>query len=151
MAICGFNDKIGEGLHLLVEGMIEALEKKAAATSAHVVLANELVELDNIISVLRNAKEEVLPEMFIGLNLLAKALFTEVQHDLHASRDKNLGKACREVGDRFIDLLAQTERKHEEMHLQESDGDLVARRARKLAEWALEYSRSAASVCLPNG
>ncbi len=50
MAICGYNEKIDNGLKLLVEGMIDALEKKMEGGSVTVVLQRELVELDNIIA-----------------------------------------------------------------------------------------------------
>jgi hypothetical protein len=141
MAICGYNEKIGNGLSLLIEGMVDALEKKVAASTPLAVLANELVELDNINSVLRNAKGEVLPEMFVGLNLLAKALFNQVQHELETSGGEDLGSGCREVGNRFNDLLAQTERKNEELQSRLVGNRSVAERAQDLAKWALEQSR----------
>jgi hypothetical protein len=140
MAICGFNDKIGQGIRLLFEGMIDALEKKAAATSTDEVLQRELVELDNIISVLRTAPGEVLPEMFIALNLLARSLFTNVQNELRSSKSNNLARACREVGDNFIDLLAHTELKSEELRSNQNGNESIAADARKLAQWALERS-----------
>jgi hypothetical protein len=140
MAICGFNAKIGEGLRLLVEGMIEALEKKARTSSSNEVLARELVELDNIVSVLRSAPGEVLPEMFIGLNLLAKSLFAEVQNELRSSGSHDLATACREVGKNFVDLLAQTELRSEELRSHQHGNGSIAAEARELAQWALERS-----------
>ncbi len=141
MAICGFNEKIGEGLQLLVEGMIDALEKKAQTSSSHEVLAREQIELDNIISVLKTAPGEVLPEMFIGLNLLAKSLFTAVQNELRASGSDDLAGACREVGNNFVDLLAQTEMRNEELRSHQEGNESVAESASKLARWALERSQ----------
>ena len=137
MAICGYNEKIGNGLKLLVEGMINSLEKKMEAGSANAVLQRELVELDNIITTLRTAPGETLPEMFVGLNLLARAMFLEVQKELLASGNNDLAGACRRVGNNFVDLLAQTEAQHQE--LRDGHGS-VAEQARVLAQWFLERS-----------
>jgi hypothetical protein len=142
MAICGYNEKIGNGLKLLVEGMIDALEKKMEAGSANAVLQRELMELDNIITVLRTAPGEVLPEMFIGLNLLARAMFSEVQRELAISDTNDLAGACRRVGDSFIGLLAQTELKHQELRSHSDGRASIAAQARTLAQWALEKSSS---------
>lgn len=142
MAICGYNEKIGNGLKLLVEGMIEALEKKMEAGSANAVLQRELIELDNIITVLKTASGEVLPEMFIGLNLLARAMFSEVQRELAISGTNDLADACRRIGDHFIGLLAQTELKHQELRSHSDRQASVAAQARALAQWALEKSSS---------
>ncbi len=142
MAICGYNEKIGNGLKLLVEGMIDALEKKMEGGSANAVLQRELIELDNIITVLRTAPGEVLPEMFIGLNLLSRAMFSEVQRELVVSGTNNLAGACRRVGENFIGLLAQTELKHQELRLHSDDRTSVAAQARALAQLALEKSAS---------
>lgn len=145
MAICGFNEKIGSGLSLLIAGMIDALKEKAVLSTPRDVLVNELVELDNIISVLKEAEGEVLPEMFVGLNLFAKALFVEVQHDIGAPKRENLENACREIGDRFIDLLARTEIQSKLIRSQQKGRTALAERARELAEWALERSREEVS------
>lgn len=142
MAICGYNEKIGNGLRLLVEGMIDALEKKMEAGSANAVLQHELLELDNIITVLKTAPGEVLPEMFIGLNLLARAMFSEVQRELTISDSNDLAGACRRVGDHFIGLLAQTELKHQELRSHSNGRASIAAQARALAQWALEKSSS---------
>lgn len=139
MAICGFNDKIGEGLKLLVEGMIQALEAKAAATSAEEVLQRELLELDSIISVLETAPGQVLPEMFIGLNLLAKAMFVETERELRYTGNSDLGTVCRRIGTEFIDLLARTEDRSQAMRRQARSESITAE-AEKLAQWALELS-----------
>ena len=141
MAICGYNDRIGEGLQLLVEGMIEALQKKAEMTSSQEVLAREQVELDNIISVLKTAPGEVLPEMFIGLNLLAKSLFSAVQNEMRESGSDDLAGPCREVGNHFVDLLAETEKRNEELRSHQDGNVSVAESARRLARWALERSQ----------
>ncbi len=140
MAICGYNEKIGNGLKMLVEGMIDALEKKVATSSTEAVLKRELVELDAIISVLKTAPGEVLPEMFIGLNLLAKSMFSEVQKELHSSGSKDLAAACRKVGNNFVDLLAQTELKNEDLRSHPAAGGSIATNAQNLAKWALEKS-----------
>jgi len=142
MAICGYNEKIGNGLKLLVEGMIDALEKKMEVGSANAVLQRELLELDNIITVLRTAPGETLPEMFIGLNLLARAMFSEVQKELLISDNNDLAGACRRVGDSFIGLLAQTELKHQELRSHSDGHTSIAAQARSLAQWALEKSSS---------
>lgn len=141
VAICGFNDKIGQGLQLLVEGMIEALVKKAQTSSSTEVLSRELIELDNIISVLSEAPGEFLPEMFIGLNLLAKSMFVEVQNELQCSGSDDLATACRTVGDEFVSLLAETELRNEELRNGQDRDQSVAESARVLARWALERSR----------
>jgi hypothetical protein len=142
MAICGYNEKIGNGLKLLVEGMIDALEKKMEDGSANVVLQRELVELDNIIAVLKTVPGKTLPEMFIGLNLLARAMFSDVQKELLVSGNNDLAGACRRVGDGFISLLAQTELKHQELRSHDDGRTLAAAQARTLAQWALERSSS---------
>jgi hypothetical protein len=139
MAICGFNDKIGQGLGLLVEGMIEALQKKAVSTSAAEVLQREIVELDTIVSVLRTAPGQVLPEMFIGLNLLARSMFIEVERELRNSKSGDLGTACRKICDELIDLLARTEMRSQEMR-QLANNKSIAIEARNLALWALQTS-----------
>jgi hypothetical protein len=141
MAICGFNQKIGEGLNLLVEGMIEALEKKAEISSSEEVLARELVELNSIVSVLSTAPGEVLPQMFIGLNLLAKSMFVEVQHELRSDGSDDLASACRKIGNDFVDLLARTEIRNEEIRSRQLGNESVEESARNLAQWALERSR----------
>jgi hypothetical protein len=146
MAICGYNEKIGNGLKLLVEGMIDALEKKMEAGSASAVLQRELVELDTIIAILRTAPGEVLPEMFIGLNLLARALFSKVQQELLASDSNDLAGACQRVGDDFIGLLTQTELKHQELRSHDDGRISIAAQARALAQWALERSLSYAQT-----
>lgn len=146
MAICGFNEKIGNGLRLLSEGMIDALETKAVRSTPEKVLARELVELENIISVLRTSEGEVLPEMFIGLNLFAKALFVRAQQDLTSLRGESLETVCREISENFIDLLSQTERRSEQMPLREDGSEAVAKRARELAQWALDQSRCDVAV-----
>lgn len=141
MAICGYNEKIGNGLKLLIEGMIDALNGKMEVGSANVVLRRELVELDNIITVLKTVAGETLPEMFIGLNLLARAMFLEVQEELLITGNDDLTGACRKVGDSFIGLLAQVELKHQELRSHSGDYTSVAAQARTLAQWALEKAR----------
>ena len=139
MAICGFNDKIGDGLKLLVEGMIEALEVKAAAASPEKALQRELLELDTIICVLRTAKGQVLPEMFVGLNLLAKAMFVEVERELRNSVTNDLRAVCLRIGTEFIDLLARTEDRSKALR-QQNESTLITTEAKRLAQWALEAS-----------
>lgn len=141
MGICGFNEKIGRGLDLLIEGMIEALEKKVRTSSEEAVLARELIELDNMIAVLEAAKGEVLPEMFVGLDVLAKALFLQVQSDLKSSGNHRLGGACREIGNRFVDLLARTEQMNSGLELESNSKDAIAEKARRVAQWAVRWSR----------
>lgn len=140
MTICGYNDTIGEGLRMLVDGMVEALEKKAESTSVQDVLAREAVELDSMIAVMRNAQGGTLPEMFVGLNLLAKALFRRVQEDLIAQNSEDLGGACREVGESFIELLSNTENEYEERRALGGKSLSAQECAREVAEWALRRS-----------
>jgi hypothetical protein len=146
MAICGYNEKIGNGLKLLLEGMIESLEKKMESASADAVLQQELVELDNIIDVLKAAPEEVLPKMFVGLNLLAQAMFLEVKEEFLSSDEQDLGSVCRMIGSRFVDLLAETERRHQELRSFNTDQLSIAEHARSLARWALQKSSSHQTV-----
>jgi hypothetical protein len=140
MTICGYNDTIGGGLRMLVDGMVEALEKKAAKTSVQEVLEREAVELEAMITTMRTAQGETLPEMFVGLNLLAKALFQRVQEDLKLQNSDDLGAACREIGESFIELLSDTETEYEVQR--EAGGENLSAQtcAREVAEWALRRS-----------
>jgi hypothetical protein len=143
MGICGYNDKIGGGIQLLVEGMIDALEKKAAASTTDEVLALELVELEAMISVLGATEGETLPTMFAGLDILAKALFSAVRAELLSSRNRSLAVACRRIGGEFVDLLAETEAKSQQMKKSQEAQASPADLAEALAEWALSRSRGA--------
>jgi hypothetical protein len=143
MGICGYNDKIGGGIQLLVEGMIDALEKKAATSTTDEVLALELVELEAMISVLGATEGETLPTMFAGLDILAKALFSAVRAELLSSRDPNLAVACRRIGGEFVNLLAETEAKSQHLKSSPEAQDSPAGLAETLAEWALSRSRGA--------
>jgi len=142
MAICGYNDKIGEGLRLLVEGMVDALERKAATASADEVLATELRELDAMISTLGTAEGETLPQMFVGLNVFASALFSDVQRQLLSSGSGDLSAPCRRVGEDFVDLLIETEGKSQELRSSDYEKRSASVFAKTLAEWSLRKSRS---------
>ena len=140
MAICDYNDNIGRGLEILVEGMIEALEVKAKHESVDVVFSRELVELETMIGVMEKAHGNTLPAMFVGLNLLARALFERVYRNLQTSRREDFAKECREVGKAFILLLAETERRHQD--LRSTKGKEVApyQLAKELAEWVVRQT-----------
>ncbi|TAK93478.1 MAG: hypothetical protein EPO07_18075 [Verrucomicrobia bacterium] len=134
MSICGYNDKIGQGLQILVEGMIEALEKKAAVTSVSQVLDREIIELDTMITTMRK-DGDTLPEMFVGLNILAKALFERVRHNLTESGSDDLAGECRAVAGAFNELLSDAEKRNEEQDHRNAPAEKAAR---QLAEWVLQ-------------
>lgn len=141
MSICGFNDRIGEGLEALIDGLAVALERKALVNSVAQVLDREMVELDAMIRVLSEESQETLPGMFIGLNILARALFKQVQSNLQASGSEDLGGECRKVGAAFIRLLADTEERNEAQH-EAHPKSPAAELAEELAKWALDASAS---------
>lgn len=141
MAICGYNDKIGKGLTILVEGMIEALEKKAEAASVSEVFVREMVELNTMIATMQKAQGSTLPEMFVGLNFLAKALFERVQRQLNdAKGGETIASECRAVGEEFIDLLSRTEKRHEVLRSTSGKDVPAEELARELAEWVVMQS-----------
>lgn len=144
MAICGYNDKIGDGLRILVEGMIEALEKKAESASANEVLDRELIELEAMISTMKRARGDTLPEMFVGLNMLAKALFERVQNNLRQTNGEDIARECKSVGKAFIHLLSETEKRNEFQKLAMAKNMPVDKLATALAEWVLSQSASEA-------
>lgn len=93
-----------------------------------------------MIKTMTAADGQTLPEMFVGLNLLAKAMFKRVQDDLLAQNSDDLAGACREVGDCFIELLSDTEANYEERR--DAGGSSISAEtcARETAEWALRRS-----------
>ena len=139
MSICGYNEKIGSGLQTLVEGMVEALEKKAETASVTEVLDREMVELETMIGVMQQAHGAALPEMFVGLNILAKALFEQVRRNLEITKSDQLGAECRLIGQSFVDLLSETEQRYEQLRTTDATTS-VAESAKQLAEWVLEQS-----------
>jgi hypothetical protein len=138
MTICGYNDKIGEGLRILFEGMIQALHEKAVKSSAEAVMDNEIIELEAMINTLSRAKGKTLPEMFVGLNLLAKPLFERVRANLKSSVNGDLGMECREVGEAFVALLADAERKSIRQRLKLGSNIEPEELASDLAQWVLK-------------
>jgi hypothetical protein len=150
VAICGYNEKIGDGLRLLIEGMVDALETKTQVVSVNSVLSRELIELDSIISVLRSARGDVLPEMFIGLNLFASALFAAVRREVCSAAPPTLANACMKVGEQFIELLSMTERENQLLPLSEWSDDAIASRAKLLAGWALQQSKRLETQLTPS-
>jgi|GEM_PF-2268624 hypothetical protein len=141
MAICGYNHQIGAGLQTLVEGMITALEQKARKDIVTNVLDRELIELDNMIAVMRNGSAETLPSMFVGLNLMARALFEQVRANLRVSGGEDLAGECRRVGDAFVKLLAETEERHVEQRAKRVEAP-AAEMAAELAEWVVKECSS---------
>jgi hypothetical protein len=140
MSICGYNEKIGSGLRLLVEGMVDALEIKAANASIDDVLNREIVELKAMIGTMREAGEQTLPAMFVGLNELAKALFEQVRLEMREDSSRTLSETCVNLGESFVTLLAETEHRNQQQQggtisLNQADNLAVA-----LAQWVLEQS-----------
>jgi hypothetical protein len=137
MTICGYNERIGEGLRILVEGMVQALEEKLNYASVSEVMDNEIIELETMIETMRATHGETLPEMFVGLNLLAKPLFERVRSNLRESKSENLGVECRAIGEMFVNILADTERRSIEQRLRKSKKASPDNLARELAQWVL--------------
>lgn len=141
MGICGYNDKIGDGLRLLFEGMSDALESKSKKRSSLEVVERELIELDQIIGVLKTAPLETLPTMFAGLNFLARALFEHTHEELQKSPERSLTDICEVTCEDFVSLLAETEGENERIAPGEWSEEAIATRAKRLGEWALQRSR----------
>ncbi len=78
MAICGYNKKIGSGLKLLFDGMIDSMEEKAAKTHSEIkVLDDEIRELNIMIEKMQN--QGVIQDIFIGLNTFAKHFLSKLE------------------------------------------------------------------------
>jgi hypothetical protein len=142
MSICGYNDKIGDGLRLLVEGMIEALDRKTKASPIAAVLDREVTELEAMIGTLSKADHCTLAQMFVGLNILARALFEQVRQMPGVERESSWADECRSVCEAFTVLLSRTENHYEQSEQRRSalTKRSVERLAEQLALWALRHS-----------
>ena len=127
---------------MLVDGMVEALEKKAKEASVHEVLDRERIELETMISTMQKAHGDTLPEMFVGLNHLAKALFERVQSNLKDSKSEDLGTECRAVGEAFVYLLSETEKRSEQLRATSGKNIPPDKFAKELAEWVLRQNKT---------
>lgn len=141
MTFCGYNQKIGDGLALLFEGMADSLTKKASKDSNIRVLKRENIELESMIEVFKTAPSDVLAQMFSGLNSMALPMFTLVLEELKTDSSKDLREVCMEIGYSFISLLSRTEKQNETMALSEWDEKVIANRARELASWVVSQNK----------
>ncbi len=140
MSLCGYNEKIGKGLEFFIEGMADSLNEKTLLRSKEQVLEQELIELENMIDVLKTATHNTSAEMFVGLNMLAQAMFLNVRDKIGKDNNRDLVKTCVEVGKDFINLLARTEEKNKQVPLAEWNNMAIADKARSLAGWAVDNS-----------
>jgi len=146
MAICGYNEKIGEGLRILVDGMVEALENKVDHSTVEEVLRREVIELETMIFTMKKAENETLTEMFVGLDILAKALFERVRKNLKDLKSEALGAECRGVGESFIALLSEAEKRSEQRRIINGKEIPPEIFARELAEWVVRQGEAETAV-----
>lgn len=137
MTICGYNETIGRGLRLLIQGMIEALERKSEACPINELLDREVVELEAMIETLGVDDRNTLAQMFVGLNFLARALFEQVRQNQSNASDTTWHDEMRSIGEAFNILLSRTE-DHGEQRRAAGEGRPPQQFAKELARWALQ-------------
>jgi len=100
MAICGYNKKIGNGLKLLFDGMIDSMEEKAVKSNEIKVLDDEIRELNIMIERMQN--QGVIQDIFIGLNTFAKHFFTEIRKQIEINPTESLRSLADKITPAFI-------------------------------------------------
>ena len=101
MAICGYNKKIGGGLNMLFDGMIDSMEEKATKINNQIkVLDDEIRELDIMIEKMQN--QGVIQDIFIGLNTLAKHFFVEIKKQIELNPNETLRSMADKISPAFI-------------------------------------------------
>lgn len=101
MAICGYNKKIGGGLKLLFDGMIDSMEEKATKINDEIkVLDDEIRELNIMIDKMKN--QGVIQDIFIGLNTLAKHFFIEIRKQLISDPSESIRSLSDKISPSFI-------------------------------------------------
>lgn len=101
MAICGYNKKIGGGLNMLFDGMIDSMEEKATKINNQIkVLDDEIRELDIMIEKMQN--QGVVQDIFIGLNTFAKHFFIEIRKQLLINPNETIRRLADKISPSFI-------------------------------------------------
>ena len=101
MAICGYNKKIGGGLNILFDGMIDSMEEKALKIQNEIkVLDDEIRELDIMIGKMQN--QGVIQDIFIGLNTFAKYFFIEIRQQLLINPNETIRSLADKISPSFI-------------------------------------------------
>jgi hypothetical protein len=151
MAICGYNEKIGSGLSMLIAGMAEAIEQKARLKGAPAAVERELIELDAMIETMSVGGASRLVKMFVGLNIFARELFAGVE----AADSLAVSQQCHEIGQRFVTLLEATEKRNQETGPGPNGEEDAQSQARSLAVWVMRHGASAGvgnpnDICEPS-
>jgi len=107
MAICGYNAKIGAGLNLLIEGMASSMAEKSSRLGAGNALDDELFELREMIRLM--AGHGPIQEIFIGLNVFAERLFTEVKIKIKLNPELSIEEVMNEIGPKFVSTIKYAE------------------------------------------
>lgn len=107
MAICGYNEKIGEGLRLLIEGMAMSMQEKADRLGTIQALDDELYELSEMIK--RMQGKGPVPEIFIGLDIFAERFFAEVKKVALRDNTAIIADIMADMGPRFIATIKYAE------------------------------------------
>ncbi len=100
MAICGYNTKIGSGLKLLFDGMIDSMEEKALKSSEIEALDDEIRELNVMIERIQN--QGVIQDIFIGLDILAMHFFIDIRKQLKNNPNESLRSLAEKLAPSFI-------------------------------------------------
>ena len=146
MSICGYNEMIGQGIRLMVKGMAVELIKKSDETTPKLALERELEELPVLINKMKEKGNSTEIEMFVGLNLLAKALFIFVNDGLSKnSESADLDSLCALGADNFISILEETEKESLTLRREPKIYNKPAVFADYLADFALRCANKVAT------
>lgn len=133
MTICGYNQKMGDGLEVLFQGMYEAVAQKALQEGIEIsaVLERELVEIPCINLELKRSFSPEL-QMFCGLNDIAMPFFAEVLEHIRSGKDPRTSFSM--VLQEFVSTLEHAEGESEKRPQVEGKEN-VQGRAKALGKW----------------
>jgi len=136
MTICGYNQKIGDALIMLVDGLIDAMERRVTSEGPVTALKVEINELEIMIKTMNG--HGTMPDMFVGLNVLALHLFKAAHADIESNSGATIRSSCQNNARAFINTLSDAEAYREDLEVGKLVGightELIAR----VAKWVNE-------------
>ena len=144
MAVCGYNEEMGDGIRTLCRGMYNEIKKKSLmeGVSLSSILERELIEIPEINRCISKSSEANL-SAFFGLNELALPLFSMA---LERCVDGDLPvEEFDKIVERFINCLRRVEEKNLMMPYS-GKGEDLSERARRLGVWIAENASDTIKV-----
>ena len=137
MVVCGYDNKMGEGLRLLFEGVIAALERTADTDgiSLRNAVGADLAEIP-IVNARLSKSDGTEVRMCRGLNGMVLAVFEAIASE--TEDDESVGPRAAKHVDRFIELLSEAENHNE--HIKTSLDVSYEERADRVGRWIVEHT-----------